>query len=277
MPPKASNFSNISRGRARDGWYLDRMRFLLLSDVHANALALQAVLRHARLKRWDEAVFLGDAVGYYPQAEEAVTLLRELEPTVALLGNHDDLLLAKAEARQVTGYRENGVVAEVIARQVEELSNESLAFLKNLTSRVLREGWEAVHGAPRDTWEYLSTLQRAQENAPFLKSALCFVGHTHIPKLFASVQAPQGEMWRTVSFNGESAIYRIPPNARLIFNPGSVGQPRDGIPLASYAIFDEEHQVLELYRVPYDLVAMQRLVRERGYPDVLAHRLGLGK
>lgn len=253
------------------------MRYLVLSDVHANALALQAVLRHARLKRWNETLFLGDAVGYYPQPEEAVAMLRELEPTVALVGNHEDLLFAKAEAREVTAYREDGIVTEVILRHLAELSSESLSYLRGFSGRVLREGWEAVHGALRDPWEYLNTLQRAQENAPYLKTDLCFVGHTHVPKLFASAQGPQGELWRTLSFRGESAVYRIPPNARVIFNPGSVGQPRDGIPLASYAIFDEEHRVLELYRVPYDLLAMQRLVLEKGYPEPLAHRLSVGK
>ena len=103
------------------------------------------------------------------------------------------------------------------------------------------------------------------------------MGHTHVPKIFAAVQTPEGEIWRTVPFRKEQATYRIPPRAKLFFNPGSVGQPRDGIPLASYAIFDRTASTIELFRVEYDLLSVQRAVRDRGYPEVLASRLPVGR
>jgi diadenosine tetraphosphatase ApaH/serine/threonine PP2A family protein phosphatase len=139
----------------------------------------------------------------------------------------------------------------------------------------VRDSWEVTHGALRSQWEYLTTLQNAQANMPLMKTDLCFVGHTHVPKVYAHI--PEGDNWRTVSFRGEHSTYRIPPKARIIFNPGSVGQPRDGIPLASYATFDEDHRVIELFRVPYDVTGMQRSVREQGYPEALAARLSVGK
>lgn len=253
------------------------MRLLLLSDIHANLPALEAVLRHARLKRWDSALFLGDAVGYYTQPNETVALLRSLAPSACLIGNHEDLLFAQADGRDGAAYKEEGVVGDIIARHLRELEPENLAFLRGFTARVQQESFEAAHGGLHDAWAYLSTLQKAQESARLMSRSLCFVGHTHVPKVFASVEGPDGPMWRTVTFRNEQAHYRIPPRAKVIFNPGSVGQPRDGIPLASYAIFDEAQHMLELYRVEFDLTQVQRMVRDKGYPEALAHRLAVGK
>jgi predicted phosphodiesterase len=251
------------------------VRYLVLSDIHANHLALEAVLAHAKLKRWDTVVFLGDAVGYYTHPNEVLDKVRELAPIIAILGNHEALLLKEAEVNTDVNFREDSVVSEVIKRHALQLTSNNVAFIKTFQTHVVRDGWEVTHGGIRSQWEYLTTLQNAQANMPLMKTDLCFVGHTHVPKVYAHI--PDGDNWRTVSFRGEQSTYRIPPKARIIFNPGSVGQPRDGIPLASYAIFDEDNRVIELYRVPYDLTGMQRSVREQGYPEALAARLSVGK
>ena len=252
------------------------MRYLLLSDIHANLTAFEAVLRHARLKRWDRALFLGDAVGYYPQPVETLALLRELAPEVALVGNHEASLLERVTGHADTRLREDPLVSEVLERQLAVLGPEDLAYLRSFEPRAVREGWEAVHGSLNEPWAYLTNLPKVQEHAPLMQTSLCFVGHTHIPRAFASTPSLGGELWRTVAFPHEHAVYRLPPKARIVFNPGSVGQPRDGIPLASYAIFDEEARVLEHFRVPYDLLTVQRAVRAAGYPEALAQRLALG-
>ena len=252
------------------------MRYLLLSDIHANLVALEAVLAHARRKRWDKTVFLGDAVGYYTQPNEVLDLLRELTPVISIVGNHEASLLNHAH-QQNLGYRENGVVTQVLLKHLAQLSEPNFAYIEALDTHVVRDGWEVAHGGLRTPWEYLTTLQTAQENAPFMQTGLCFVGHTHVPKAFACVCTPSGDLWRTLSFRGEQSVYRVPPKARVIFNPGSVGQPRDGLPLASYVIFDEEHRVLEHFRVEYDVLRVQRLVRDNGYPESLAARLTVGK
>ena len=253
------------------------MRYLLLSDIHANRVALEAVLRHAARKRYDRTLFLGDAVGYYTQPDAVLTLIRGLEPDIAIMGNHEMLLLQKLLGEDTTDYKEDGVVSEVIEDHKARLSDENLAFIKGLRYRERRDGWEVAHGGLRHQWEYLNNLQQAQDNLPFMETNLCFVGHTHVPKVFACVPSPTGDLWRTVAFRSEQAVYRVPPKAKLIFNPGSVGQPRDGIPLASYTIFDEDHRVLEHYRVEYDVLAVQREVREHGYPEALAGRLTVGR
>ncbi len=250
------------------------MRYLLLSDIHANAAALEAVLRHAEKRRWDGVVFLGDIVGYYPQAEQAVKALKELDPAVTILGNHDAILLALARDDSL---EPQSLVEKLMARQLNEVSQESISFIATFELQAEREGWEAVHGAPRDPFEYLSGLPQAQANLPYMKKNLCFVGHTHVPLALACVSSATGQLWRSIPFQRPENLYRLPPQVKVFLNPGSVGQPRDGLPLASYAIFDEDHGVVEVFRVPFDIAKVQRLVRERGYPEALAIRLAEGR
>lgn len=252
------------------------MRHLLLSDIHANAHALEAVLRHARHKPWDRSIFLGDAVGYYTDPQRVIDLLIELQPAVRILGNHDAVLLDLLDGTPPDG-REDGLVREVLTRHAEELTPDAIEYVRSFGEHHAGEGWEATHGALRSQWEYLATLPNAQGNLEFMGERICLVGHTHVPKIFAAVATPNGDIWRTVPFRKEQTTYRIPPKAKVFFNPGSVGQPRDGIPLASYAIFDDDTSTVELFRVEYDLLGVQRSVREKGYPAVLANRLTVGR
>ncbi len=252
------------------------MRYLLLSDVHANGEAMAAMVKHARLRRWDEAVFLGDAVGYYAEPERAIEQLRELDPSVTILGNHGAMLLTLVDGG-TPDHKEDGLVMEILARHAHELSEDGVTYLREFSSGHIADGWEATHGALRSQWEYLATVSNAQGNVDHLSERICFVGHTHVPVVFAAVQTPAGDMWRTAPFRKENSIYRIPPMAKIFFNPGSVGQPRDGIPLASYAIYDTASSTVEIFRVEFDLLGVQRTLRQRGYPEVLAHRLVVGK
>ena len=105
---------------------------------------------------------------------------------------------------------------------------------------------------------------------------LLLFGHTHVPVAYVCITVSGKEMWRAVPFRSERAVYRIPPNARVLFNPGSVGQPRDGIPQASYAILDEEARALELFRVSFDIAKVQRKLREANYDAALGTRLEVG-
>lgn len=257
------------------------MRYLVLSDIHANDVALEAVLAHAHDKSWQRVVFLGDAVGYYPDPEPVVQRLRGLEPEVAIVGNHDAMLLELNGVAQDDETRRmahaDTIVSTVVRDHLERLSPASLDFLAALKKHVVCDGWEATHGALHDTWAYLSTLPKARQSAPLLETSVCFVGHTHVPAIYASVDTPNGEIWRTVAFRGEQGSYRIPPRARVFVNPGSVGQPRDGVPLASYALFDAETRTVEVFRVAFDIAEVQRRVRAAGYKEALAARLDVGR
>ena len=248
------------------------MRYLLLSDVHANATALAEVLRHAEAKSWQHVIFLGDAVGYYPQAEEAVATLQTLPLSAALLGNHDELLL---EPTASSGWQ--GVVQDVLDRQRAHLSRDAHSFLAQLTRRAVGETWEAVHSTLRGSWEYVDSLEQAQLEPPRMTRPLLFFGHTHVPIIYLFAEQGGKKLARSLPLIKDQTRYRLPPNARVLFNPGSVGQPRDGIPLASYGIYDEDAQTLEHYRVAYDVASVQRLVSEANYPSSLAARLGRGR
>ncbi len=251
------------------------MRYLVLSDVHANLPALDAVVNHAKQRGYDEVVFLGDAVGYYPQAEEVVTRLMQLEPTVRLMGNHDAALLDIVDGKRTGG--DASVVSEVLERHAEQLSPESVEFLRTFVAHHVDESWEAAHGALTRPWEYLATMASAQANVALMTTRLLFVGHTHHPRVYARARSGTQELWRTVTFREERVSYRVPPLATAIANPGAVGQPRDQVPLAAYALFDVPAMTIDFHRVEFDVAAVQTAVRAAGYPEVLAARLAVGR
>jgi len=253
------------------------MRYLVLSDLHANLPALDAVVKHARAKGFDDVMFLGDAVGYYPHAEEVVQRLIELNPTVRVQGNHDHALLELAYGERGE-YWAAGVVMEVIDRQLTTLSSDSIAFLQTLDTEAAGDGWQAVHGALTRQWDYLSTMNAAQDNVKLMEQSLLLVGHTHVPKVFAIFKQGQQELWRTITFHDQTDnSYRLPPLARVIANPGSVGQPRDQVPQASYFLFDLDTRRLHHHRVAFDIASVQADLRAAGYPEILASRLEAGR
>lgn len=253
------------------------MRLLVVSDVHANAPAFAAVLRDAARRGYDRVLFLGDLVGYYPFADECVALLRGLEPIAALQGNHDAVMLALSDGEEAFDQREDSLVVEVIGRQLEGMEEASLAYLRGLSLAAADTGWLAAHGGFRRPFEYLTTLANAQANLPYLTAPVGLIGHTHVPKVFASVTTEDGELWRTVTFRTPHGMYRVPPSARAFLNPGSVGQPRDGIAAASYGLYDTDLQAFDVHRVAYDIGRVQRAVAEAGYPSSLGVRLTLGR
>jgi predicted phosphodiesterase len=255
------------------------VRYLVLSDVHANATALEAVLRDAERRGFDAYAFLGDAVGYYPDAEEVVQRLAGLAPAIALLGNHDELLLNLADGRgDANEGGRSPVVRPVLERQLAGLSPDSVAWLRSLRMHETTDLLEAVHGALAEPWQYLHGLPDAEENLPLLSRPVCMVGHTHVPRVLATVEAPDGRrLWRQMLFRDDGGTYRMPPRARGFVNPGSVGQPRDGVPLASYALYDADTRRLQVVRVAFDVMAVQRRVKEAGYPAALATRLAVGR
>lgn len=252
------------------------MRYLLLSDVHANAVALEAVLEHASDKGWQQVIFLGDAVGYYADAEGVIKTLQSLPLAVGLVGNHDAVLLrgeASASGR--------ALVNDILARQRRELSADAKAFLARLTPDARTTQWEAVHSTLAKTWDYVNTLERALLERPRMTRDLLFFGHTHVAilYLFTEAETPNGPqlLSRSVPLTRAQTVYRLPPKAQIMINPGSVGQPRDGVPLAAYAIFDEEARMLEHYRVPFDVRAVQKRLAQAGYPAELGTRLEWGR
>lgn len=250
------------------------MRYLILSDIHANLVALEAVLRAAEAHGFDQVWCLGDIVGYGPNPNECVAKIKEIA-THALVGNHDWAALGKLDVSDF-----NPEARRALEWTQQQLTEESKAYLASLPPRIDRvtEEFTLAHGSPRyPIWEYILYPSTAAENFDHFDTPFCLVGHTHQAIIFrqdpedGSVQAlmPALEYPLPIRQAAEEGI-------RLIINPGSVGQPRDGDPRASYAIYDDEQGALFYYREPYDIAKTQERMRAAGLPERLVVRLEYG-
>ncbi len=243
------------------------MEIVVLSDIHANIEALEAVLEHAG--GWDELWFLGDAVGYGPDPEACVTRLTSLEPKVWLAGNHDHAALGIIDTSEFNPEAKRA--AEWTSEQLSEVSRASLEAAKPRIE-VAEHGATLVHGSPRQPIrEYILNASTAAENFDSFETELCLFGHTHLPVVYQ--EAFDGTL-RVVLEPG--APISIEPGARWMVNPGSVGQPRDGDPRASYMRFDSETRSFTLHRVDYPITITQAKILAAGLPPRLAARLEYG-
>ncbi len=243
------------------------LRTLVISDVHSNLDALDAVLADAATRDAGGRVFcLGDIVGYNAQPREVIARLREVG-AICVAGNHD---LAAAGLIGVEEF--NAVAAEAALWSGEQLGDDERAYLAGLPLTQVVDDATLVHGSLRDpVWEYLLDRFAAEAQFALQQTRVGFVGHSHIP--FAAVDTPGGGTPRPMLDGTRLALSRD----RAIVNPGSVGQPRDGDPRASYAVYDDGTQTITWHRVAYDVAAAQRRVREAGLPEVLALRLARGR
>jgi diadenosine tetraphosphatase ApaH/serine/threonine PP2A family protein phosphatase len=250
------------------------VRLLLLSDIHANGVALQAVMKDAWTRKFDRVVSLGDALGYGPRPREVLDTLRDLDAT-CLLGNHEDLLLRLIHQPETRG---EGIVNQALEWQLGLLSKRDIAELHQWVDGIddPKVGARYRHGTPTSLDDYSDSVTAAREIFANWHGRLGFVGHTHIPGVYATLNAPVGEWIKYQAFQ-DGGSYMVPPSARVILNPGSVGQPRDGNPQASYAIFDTARHDFQVYRIPYDIAQVQAQIQSAGLPDVLGARLSIGK
>ena len=243
------------------------MRFLVISDIHANLAALEAVLDDAE-GEWDQIWCLGDLVGYGPDPNECVNLLREHEH-LSLSGNHDWAVLGKLD---ISSFNEEARVA--LRWTQEALAAETREYLAELPSEQVSPPFALAHGSPRQpVWEYILDRRTAAFNFAELgaETPYCLVGHTHVAVIFA--EESQGRV------DARSPSYGVPislDEQRLIINPGSVGQPRDSDPRAAYALLDIEAMTWEHRRVPYPIHLTQERMREHDLPSRLVMRLEHG-
>lgn len=245
------------------------MRYLIISDIHANLTAFETILRNAGTlgTDYDFVWCLGDVVGYGPDPNECVDLLRTM-PHLCLAGNHDWAALGRLDIRTF-----NADARRAVTWTREQLTDENLAYLEDLPTTFVLDDFTLVHASPREPiWEYILDPLIAALNFTEYETTYCLVGHTHTPVTFrlgettGDIETIKPRYNEVVTLNGQ----------RQIINPGSVGQPRDSDPRSAYAILDTEQNTWEARRIPYDIADVQARMKGHNLPDRLVQRLEHG-
>ena len=242
------------------------MRILIVGDIHSNLEAFQSVLNHAEGQGSFQKVWcLGDTVGYGPDPGPCIDLLLQHTP-LNVAGNHDHGSVGLVSLDAFNPY-----AAFACRWTALNLSEEQKAYLKNLPLTQTEEAFTMAHGSLRDPiWEYLLDQEAATATFHLLKTLRCLVAHSHIP--FICVDAPRGPAFLPLPEGKPMPL----KDQRIILNPGSVGQPRDGDPRASYVMYDDSTQSVTLHRVEYDIPATQEKMAHAKLPEPLITRLALG-
>jgi diadenosine tetraphosphatase ApaH/serine/threonine PP2A family protein phosphatase len=244
------------------------VRIAIVSDIHANLPAFEAVLRHAEAAGALGALWcLGDTVGYGPHPNECVALLRRYEHR-AVAGNHD---LAACGAMGTEEF--NAAAAEAARWTATQLSAEAESYLRGLPLVACEGDFTLVHGSLRwPEWEYLLSSEQAQAQFELQRTPCSLVGHSHLP--FVCRAEPDGPPRLEPASDSERVQLG---DERWILNPGGVGQPRDGDPRAGYALYDGDEAAVTFHRVEYDIDATQRAMEAAGLPRWLSERLSYGR
>lgn len=246
------------------------MRYLVLSDIHANLEALEAVLEAARDIPYQRLLVLGDLVGYGASPNEVVDRVRELAPHATIRGNHD-----KVGAGLEPSDAFNAVARTAIRWTYEALSDDNRDWLAELPAGplVVDDLLEICHGTPQDEDMYVFDDGDVLRSMQAATRRLCLFGHTHVQV---------GYRLANQSLTLETADPRRPlhipiSHGHYLINPGSVGQPRDGDPRAAYGVYDAQAQAVEIYRTQYPVELAQARIRAAGLPEALAQRLMIGR
>lgn len=246
------------------------MRYLVLSDLHANRHALDAVLADAAAHSWDQSLVLGDLVGYGGDPNGVIARIRELAPAAIIRGNHDKVA---AGIEPPTGF--NPVAYAAIQWTAATLTPDHAAWLAALPRGpiIVDEDIEICHGTPYDEDVYLVGPGEARRAADAATRPLCLFGHTHLQMGFRM----RDEQLSSLPDDGRRPLPIEAAVGRLLVNPGAVGQPRDRDPRAAYAIVDTDLRLVTLHRVAYPIDDAQRQILRAGLPPTLASRLAAGR
>ncbi len=240
------------------------MRYAVISDIHSNLDALEAVLAEIDREGVDQIVCVGDIVGYAACPKECLDIIRGREiPCVA--GNHDYAAVDKTSIQYF-----NPDARDAILWTRDQLSQDEKDYLAGLPLTLEFDDFTLAHGTLQnpELFDYIQTIYDAHLSFEALRNTICFLGHSHVPITF---------------FNDEPISYFMEPeiplaeSEKLLVNVGSVGQPRDQISLACYAIYDDVESMIWIRRTPYDIDAAARRIREAGLPAMNADRLAYGR
>jgi diadenosine tetraphosphatase ApaH/serine/threonine PP2A family protein phosphatase len=244
------------------------MRYLILSDIHANLEALEVAL--AATEPWDHVLVLGDLIGYGADPNAVVERVCALPAATFIRGNHDKV---GAGLASVEGF--NHLARQAIQRTAAELTPANRAWVAALREGpvVIDDLSEICHGAPFDEDVYLFVDLDARRAFRVLQRPLCLFGHTHVPAVFGF----DGDLQLIGPPRGTSSVLTLKEDVKYLVNVGAVGQPRDGDHRAAYGLLDTDTRILSVMRTEYDLASAQAKILAAGLPDVLAQRLAIGR
>lgn len=245
------------------------MLYAILADIHGNLVAFEAVLQDMKSYGEIEQIWcLGDIVGYGPAPHQCIELLRQFNH-LAIVGNHEWAAIGRIDT-----FDFNPESAAAIHWTMEQLTREDKEYLEALPLTLVHDSFTLAHGSPRSPlWEYLLDSASAGASFAYANTQNCFIGHSHLPLIFRYDEAEQichRSRWESGSATGLG-------RDRLIINPGSVGQPRDGDPRAGYAIYDSKARRVVFIRIAYDITTTQREMERYDLPRHLINRLALGR
>ena len=246
------------------------MRVAVLSDVHSNQPALEAVLAATETAAVDQVWCLGDVVGYGAQPDACAALIRE-RCEVCLVGNHDLAVLGGLDTSSFSD-----PAAAAVAWTQANASEETFEFLRGLEPEATRDGVAMFHASPRDPiWEYVLSVEQAEAGLDALEERIGLIGHSHISLFFTRPE--QSRTGQTQGAQaGDGAVLDLGSGSWLL-NPGSAGQPRDGDPRGAWLELDTEQWTARFHRVEYDVAAAAEAIFAAGLPSPLAERLGAGR
>ena len=247
------------------------MRYLILTDIHANLEALETCLSDANSRGYDETLFLGDLVGYGADPNAVVDVVRGLNPVAMVRGNHDKVVFGLDQAE---GF--NAVAKSAAAWMLNALTPENRDWVATLPQgpSVVSDLIEICHGSPYDEDAYIFDEADARLALQSTSRPLCLFGHTHYPVTF---ELSNGSFTSIGPAADMEARLELKEGVKYLLNPGSVGQPRDGDPRAAYAIVNTSARHVELFRLMYPVEVTQKKIIDAGLPEVLARRLGAGR
>jgi predicted phosphodiesterase len=268
-------------------------KYAILSDIHANTDALNVVLEKCRELEVDKYVCLGDIVGYNAEPKECIQMIRDLNPVAVVKGNHDDY--ASRNDDRMDGFNPHAQRAVIWTKN--QLDDEERAYLASLPLRRTIPGTNitAVHATldSPDTWGYIFDSHHAANNFTYQFTQLCFCGHSHVPLAFCKrpitsmIEKPIDEIleWAYNSDDGmfprdpsipDEVVLELKTGYKYLLNVGSVGQPRNHDPRASFAVYDIVEKTVTRYRLPYDIESAQAKILSAELPERLAIRLSNG-
>ncbi len=251
------------------------MRLLIISDIHANNEALEAVLAAGPAADYDRLLVLGDLVGYGAEPNEVVDRIYDLAPDILIRGNHDKVASCVEEPEHF-----NAIAAEAVQWTRAALTDTNRQRVASLPRGpvTVDDEIQVCHGTPFDEDVYVFDYADAQRALAAADQRVCFFGHTHVPIVFSGADPELGlEIVTPEPGAPEPTRVRLHADHRYLINPGSVGQPRDGDPRAAFGVYETDDALMEIHRVPYRVDVAQERIEAAGLPLSLSRRLGVGR